>query len=138
MDNQHSCYLTLYEFMFLIIRDEYGGFCCDEYGNSDGVHLSVKSPAFYRGDAKLPTPTINYNKKYGRRSIKAGMVDIDVYMPDGSWVIKPQYADKFGALLKNTEKYRKISGGKLPPAPTLVALALKEKLNLNVAKKEEE
>ncbi|RLQ12744.1 hypothetical protein D9548_16095 [Geobacillus stearothermophilus] len=89
MDNQHSCYLTLYEFMFLIIRDEYGGFCCDEYGNSDGVHLSVKSPAFYRGDAKLPTPTINYNKKYGRRSIKAGMVDIDVYMPDGSWVIKP-------------------------------------------------
>ncbi|WP_220699888.1 hypothetical protein, partial [Geobacillus stearothermophilus] len=138
LDNQHSCYLTLYEFMFLIIRDEYGGFCCDEYGNSDGVHLSVKSPAFYRGDAKLPTPTINYNKKYGRRSIKAGMVDIDVYMPDGSWVIKPQYADKFGALLKNTEKYRKISGGKLPPAPTLVALALKEKLNLNVAKKEEE
>lgn len=102
--------LTYYEFMFLILRDEYAGFF-EANGDDKGAHLSVKSPAFMRGDAKLPTPYIDFRRnnriKYEGQNenppIKSTIIDIDQKGPNG-WEIKPQYAEKFGALLNQSKR----------------------------------
>ncbi|ERN51623.1 hypothetical protein [Alkalihalophilus marmarensis] len=66
--------LTLYEFMFLIIREEYSGFL--KVDKQDFyAHLSVKLPAYWRNDAKLPTPTIVFEK--GNGSSRSSILDID-------------------------------------------------------------
>lgn len=91
--------LTLYEFMYLIVRDEYGGFLKAD-GEDFYAHLSVKLPAFRRGDAKLPTPTIVFEK--GNGSARATMIDVDEKLPEG-WVIKPQF-ERFAPLVRNRRK----------------------------------
>lgn len=91
--------LTLYEFMYLIIRDEYGGFLKVD-GEDFYAHLSVKLPAFRRGDAKLPTPTIVFEK--GNGSARASMIDVDEKSPEG-WVIKQQF-ERFSPLVRNRGK----------------------------------
>jgi hypothetical protein len=99
--------LTYYEFMFLMLRDEYAGFC-EANGDDRGLHLSVKSTAFMKGDANLPTPTIAFRKsnriKYAgveeHEAIKASIVNIDEKNPDGKWVIQKVYVEKFGPLLE--------------------------------------
>lgn len=95
--------VTYYEFMYLITRDEYGGFL-KVFEKDFYAQFSPKLTAFWRGDAKLPTPTINYPK--GRGSVKANIVDIDEKGPDG-WVIKDEYK-RFAPLVKN-KKIRKSS-----------------------------
>jgi len=79
--------LTLYEFMYLII-DGYGGLLKVD-GEDFYAHLSVKLPAFWRGDAKLPTPTIVFEK--GNGSVRTRMLDIDTYSSEEGWMIKPEY-----------------------------------------------
>lgn len=112
--------VTYYEFMYLILRDEYAGFCSNGE-DARGVYFSPKLPAFWKGEAKLPTPTVNF--KVG--SVKASMIDIDEKGPNG-WVIKPQYAEKFGPLMKKSTPQRASGAKSTTPAPTVVAMALQK------------
>ncbi|MFG6497282.1 hypothetical protein P8610_18105 [Fictibacillus sp. UD] len=91
--------LTLYEFMYLIIRDEYGGFL-KVYKKDFYAHLSVKLPAFLRGDAKLPTPTIVFQKENG--SARASIIDIDIKTPNG-WEIKSEFK-RFEPFIKRRKR----------------------------------
>lgn len=116
--------VTYYEFMYLILRDEYAGFC-EANGDARGAYFSPKLPAFWKGQAKLPTPTLNF--KNG--SVKSTMLDIDEKGPNG-WVIKPQYAEKFGALMTKRTPQRAAGTKASTPAPTVVALALQNILGL--------
>jgi hypothetical protein len=116
--------VTYYEFMYLILRDEYAGFC-EANGDARGAYFSPKLPAFWKGEAKLPTPTVNF--KSG--SVKSSMIDIDEKGPNG-WVIKPQYAEKFGALMTKRTPQRAAGNKSSTPAPTVVALALQNILGL--------
>ncbi|MCC0567175.1 hypothetical protein [Brevibacillus borstelensis] len=125
-------HLTYYEFMFLILRDEYAGFF-EANGNPSGAHLSIKSPAFMSKKVKLPTPTINFTK--GTGSIKACMIDIDEKSPDGTWVIKSGY-EKFAPLVHNGKRRKRPSKKDIGtandyPVPTLIASALQEELGLS-------
>lgn len=95
--------VTYYEFMYLIIRDEYGGFL-KVLDKDFYARFSPKLPAFWRGDAKLPTPAINFPT--GEGSVKANMIDIDEKGPDG-WVTKEEYKEKFGDLIKKKKRKRK-------------------------------
>lgn len=118
--------LTYYEFMFLIVRDEYSGFC-DRDGDPHGVYFSPKMPAFWRGEAKLPTPTINFTKD---GSPKEHMLSIDVQNAEGKWSIMPEYQDKFGALLRKAAPTRAAGTKKNTATPTVVAVALKNILGI--------
>lgn len=110
--------LTLYEFMYLITRDEYNGrLSAHKDGKDFYAYLSVKANAygevyklmdnegdkkdsktqpFKRKDAKLPTPTIIFERNNG--SSRENMVDIDVRTEDGEWVIRKEYK-RFEPLL---------------------------------------
>lgn len=116
--------VSYYEFMYLILRDEYAGFL-EANGDDKGAYFSPKLPAYAKGDAKLPTPTINL--KAG--SVKSTMIDIDEKGPNG-WVIKDQYAEKFGDLLRKSKPQRAAGTKSSTPAPTVVAVALQKMLNL--------
>lgn len=118
--------LTYYEFMFLIIRPEYSGYC-EANGQPDGCYFSAKCPAYVRGDAKLPTPTINF--KSG--SIKATMIDIDEQGPDGKWRIKPQYEEKFGPLLRKARPQRARTASDAVPTAYAISAALREALKIS-------
>lgn len=117
--------LSYYEFMFLIIRDEFGGFCA-KGDDPKGAYLAVKSPAFLKGESKLPTPTICF--KVG--SPKEGMLAIDEKDAEGNWVIKPEYAEKFGALLRRKTPTRAQGTKAKIQRPTVVAKALQKLLNV--------
>jgi hypothetical protein len=117
--------LSYYEFMYLILRNDYAGFCSN--GQDDrGVYFSVKVPAFFSGSAKLPTPTINF--KTG--SVKAGMVDIDEKV-NNTWEIKPEWKEKFGALLQKSTPKRSSGSKDNVPAPQVIAVALQQILKIN-------
>lgn len=111
--------LSVYEFLFLIIRDEYSGVfrrgdTDDDWGmkiefkwiNSmeqytDGT-WGLKSVVEDVGDRKvkkfvLPTPFVQYHTR-GGNSIKASMIDIDEKGKYG-WQIKPEYT-RFEPLMK--------------------------------------
>lgn len=121
-------HLTYYEFLYLIIRDEYGGFL--EAGDDEyGAHLSVKSPAYMRGDKKLPTPTIQY-REVGKGSIKNTIKIIDEIGPDGFWRVQQEYK-KFDKLVpKKKAKIRtdKQTSEHSYSESKLVAIALQEEL----------
>lgn len=114
-------FLSYYEFMFLILRDEYAGMC-EANGDDNGAYFSAKANAFFDGLKKLPTPTINLRKG----SSKENMVDIDEKGPDGNFVIKEPYTEKFTPLI--TKKRASRAGGKKAsiPAPKMVSLALQK------------
>lgn len=118
--------VNYYEFMYLIIRDEYAGFCSRE-GDAKGVYFSAKMSAFLKNQAQLPTPTINFA---GDGSPKEGMIAIDRKEADGRWVIKDEYKEQFGALLKRKTPQR--SGDNKPsiPTPTVTAVALSKILGV--------
>lgn len=116
--------LTLYEFMYLIIRDEYNGrLSVNRNGKDFYAYLSVKANAygevyklidnegcekdsgtqsFKRKDAKLPTPTIIFENDNG--SSRENMVDIDIRTEDGVWVIKKEEYKRFEPLLNRRKK----------------------------------
>ncbi len=119
--------LTYIEFMFLILRDEYAGMLA--LGDDPrGVALVAKMPKFFRGEAKLPTPTIEFVKA---GSAKETMVAMDYKLPTGAWAIKPEYAAKFGALLRSNKPVRVAGESKSLPNSLLVAVALRKILNIN-------
>lgn len=115
-------FLSYYEYMYLITRNEYAGLC-EANGDPKGAYFSPKLPAFYSGDKKLPTPTINL--KSG--SVKENMIDIDVKTEEG-WKIKPGY-EKFEPLLKKSRPRRASGSKNTTPTPTLVSVALRQILD---------
>ncbi|MCM3624825.1 hypothetical protein M4D70_21605 [Brevibacillus borstelensis] len=124
-------YLTYYEFMFLIIRDEYGGYF-EANDNPYGAHLSVKS-TFKKKVAKLPTPTINFAKGTGSIKTEDNMFDIDKKSPDGTWVIKPGF-ERFAPLVHNGKRRKRPSNKDSEytySVPTRIAIALQEELGLS-------
>ncbi|SFM52704.1 hypothetical protein SAMN03159341_1434 [Paenibacillus sp. 1_12] len=118
-------HLTLYEFMFLMLKDEYAGYLRlgeDNYG----VHMELKTTKFIDVDKDgnielkfiedengskrvlLPTPTI----KFSKGSVRAGTVGIDELGLDGLWRIRQGY-EKFTDLVINKKNVlRKIKSGK--------------------------
>lgn len=119
--------VSYYEFMYLILRDEYAGFL-EANGDAHGAYFSPKLPAFWSGSAKLPTPTVNFRQG----SVKASMIDIDEKTPDG-WKIKEDYVEKFGPLLKKNRPQRASGAKSSTPQPTVVAMALQEILGIKKA-----
>lgn len=107
-------HLSLYEFMFLILRPEYGGLF-ELNGDPRGAQLEPKttkaveiksdgtvdliSEIDEKGNVKvkLPTPTIQFYAKGIGYTPKSTMVDIDQNGPNG-WEIKPEY-DRFKGLM---------------------------------------
>lgn len=121
--------LSYYEFMYLIVRDEYSG-RFEVNGDPVGAYLAVKTPKFLEGKAKLPTPTICFR---GTGSPKETMIAIDAKGADDKWEIKPEYAEKFGALLKRKTVTRTgVKGGNKNsiPKPVVVSQALKKILGV--------
>lgn len=118
--------LTYYEFMYLIIRDEYAGFCSRE-GDPKGVYFSAKMNAYLKNQAEAPTPTINFTQE---GSPKENMIAIDRKEADGRWVIKDEYAEKFGALLKRRTPNRTSESKQNIPTPTVTAVALSKILGV--------
>lgn len=116
--------LTLVEFMYLIVRDEYAGFL-EVNGNEKGAYLSVKLQNFAAKAAQLPTPTINFHTG----SSKENMVDIDVKSENG-WSVLPEYAEKFSSFLRQATPKRRATAQAATTiaSPTLVAVALKSLL----------
>lgn len=111
--------LSMYEFLFLMIRDEYAGvFRRDETDDDWGMKIEFKwinaMEQYTNGtwglksriediDGEkvekfvLPTPFVQYHTR-GGRSIKASMIDIDEKGENG-WQIKSEYA-RFAPLMK--------------------------------------
>lgn len=118
-------YLSYYEFMYLIVRDEYAGVCCNGDGEKD-IYFTAKMPAYLNGKTKLPTPTINMRYE----SIKKSIVNIDEKGADGEWFVKEPYAEKFGALIKKQTPKRSAGNKTATPKSTLVAVALKDILGV--------
>ncbi|MGD2198747.1 hypothetical protein [Lysinibacillus fusiformis] len=118
--------LTLYEFMYLIIRDEYNG-RLSVNGKDFYAYLSVKAHAYgevYKlkdneenvknsgiqssKDKRtnlLPTPTIIFEKDNG--SSRENMVDIDVRNEEGEWFIKEEEYKRFEPLLNRRKKNKR-------------------------------
>lgn len=119
--------LSYYEFMYLIIRDEYAGFC-SRGDDPRGCFFSAKTPAYWRGEAKLPTPTICFVKE---GSPKETMIAIDEQGPDCIWYVKEPYAEKYGALLKRKTPVRKGGSSVQTPKPIIISQALKKILGAN-------
>lgn len=117
--------LTLYEAMFLLIRDEYAGFFTFA-GDPTGGYFQPKMPKYLSGDAKLPTPTLV--SRTGLGSIKENIVAIDEKDQAGNWVVKPEFQEKFGEALKKAQPRRSAGAKKKTAAPTAVAKALNELL----------
>ncbi|WP_169338210.1 hypothetical protein [Paenibacillus sanguinis] len=111
--------LSMYEFLFLMIRDEYSGvFRRDDTDDDWGMKIEfkwidameqytdgtwgLKSVVEDVGDRRvkkfvLPTPFVQYHTR-GGSSIKSSMIDIDEKGENG-WQIKPEYA-RFAPLMK--------------------------------------
>lgn len=97
--------LTMYEFMYLIIRDEYGGYLKVDVEDFY-ARLFAKLPAFWRGDAKLPTPTIVFESGKGNTTAKGTIIDIDMNN-DGNWSIKPEFSQRFKPIFDLYQSRRK-------------------------------
>lgn len=97
--------LSYYEAMFLMIKDEYGGYASDGE-NPRAVRFTPRLNAYVANEAFLPTPTLTQEKG----AIKANIVDIDEEV-DGVWNCKPEYVEKFGELFKKKAPKRDSEGG---------------------------
>lgn len=110
--------LTYLEYMFLIVRDEFLGFCSYN-GDPLGCFLVTKMPQYVKNEAKLPTPTANISSG----AIKADILPIDEQV-NGTWKIKAEYAEKFGPLLEKRQVTRSNAKATNTPTPVKVSLAL--------------
>ncbi|WP_028987410.1 hypothetical protein [Thermicanus aegyptius] len=141
--------LSLYEFLFLIIRDEYAGLLRrDDYDDDWGVNITFKwvnSIQFYSDGTwelkskidesgnksfVLPTPSVNYFAR-GTGGPKASMVDID-HKGENGWVIKPEY-QRFEPLLKRktrSDKGRKRKARGVSNAETDTVKVIKKQSSL--------
>ena len=109
-------FLTYYEFMFLVLRPEYSGYCSRD-DDPYGVVLSLKMTHFKEGRAKLPTIAIKF---VGAGSPKESWDAIDEYDAEtDTWSIKPKYQEKFGHLLTPVQPTH--SPGAMEGKPKLVS-----------------
>lgn len=107
------------EYMLLITRPEYSGLCWAN-GDDNGAFFAAKAPAYLKNKAKLPTPTINFRTG----SVKASIHNVDEKNAAGRWVIKPEHAEKFGALMKAVKPSRSGGTKKAVASPVLVSAAI--------------
>lgn len=118
-------YLTYYEFMFLMFKPEFAGYCTRE-DDPYGVYFSPKMPKFLTNEAKLPTPTINFSKSGSPKEV---MDEVDEYRPElKRWVIKEEYQEKFGSLLPSITPTRKQSDLDVMPTSTNATIGLADAL----------
>ena len=118
-------YLTYYEFMFLMFRPEYAGYCTRD-DDPYGVYFSPKMPKYLTNEAKLPTPTINFSKSGSPKEV---MDEVDEYIPElKRWVIKEEFRDKFGSLLPSITPQRKQGDLEMMPTSTNATVGLAEAL----------
>lgn len=118
-------YLTYYEFMFLMFRPEYAGYCTRD-DDPYGVYFSPKMPKFLTNEAKLPTPTINFSKSGSPKEV---MDEVDEYRPElKRWVIKEEYMEKFGSYLPSVTPQRKQGDLETMPTSTNATVGLAETL----------
>lgn len=115
--------LNMYELMYLVIRDEYGGYLCRD-GDPRGVYFAPKMQGYLKGEAKLPTPALIFKPRTG--AIKEDMLEIDEEF-NGIWRVKPEFADRFGALFEEKGVINTKSG---ISRVELMALALQDMLRL--------
>lgn len=120
--------LNMYELMYFIVRDDYVGYISRD-NDPQGVYFAPKMQNFIRGEASLPTPALIF--KPGTGAIKADMLEVDEKV-NGNWTIKKEFADKFEPLM--TAKSISTSSTSNESRVSLVALALKDMLNLQAAK----
>ncbi len=114
-------FLTYYEYMFLMFRPEFAGFC-SRGKDPFGVYFCPKMPKFLSEENKLPTPTINFS---GAGSPKETMEAVDEFLEeDKKWVIKEKYRDKFGSLLPDIKPIRKKDSIKDTPTPVMATIGL--------------
>lgn len=119
-------FLTYYEFMFLMFRPEYAGFCSRDE-DPFGVYFSPKMPKFLKNDGvKLPTPTINFTKPGSPKEIMDEIDEIDT--ETGRWVIKEEYREKFASYLPEVTPKRRSGGNNEFPTSTNAALGLAQLL----------
>jgi|HigsolmetaAR203D_1030402.scaffolds.fasta_scaffold00025_81 hypothetical protein len=113
--------LSYYEIMYLLIKDEYGGYCSDGE-NPKGVRFTPRLNAYVANQALLPTPTLTLEKG----AIKASITNIDEEVEPGKWVCKPEYEEKFGDLFKKKAPRRASAEpkGKKISSTTYIAKAL--------------
>lgn len=99
--------LNMYEFFFLMIKTEYGGFL-----SSDGyqAYMSFKQP---KEPEKLilPTPFIRIEKYKG--SSRENILSIDARGADGKWYIIKDYAEEFRFILNEDKKNKYICNSKI-------------------------
>lgn len=97
--------VTVYEALFLFMRDEFAGFC-EAGGDPEGLRLVVRPQNLFSGDQKLPTPYLALRD----RPIKAEVHAIDQKNAADEWEPKPEYADRFAPLFVKTSAGRGNSG----------------------------
>lgn len=118
-------YLTYYEFMFLMFRPEYAGYCTRD-DDPYGVYFSPKMPKFLSNEAKLPTPTINFSKSGSPKEV---MDEVDEFIPElKRWVIKEEYREKFGSYLPSITPQRKQGDMDTMPTSTNATIGLADTL----------
>ncbi|WP_289137755.1 hypothetical protein [uncultured Brevibacillus sp.] len=82
--------ITLYEFMFLIIQNQYAGHC-EAFGDPKGICFVPNLKSYIKGKVKLPVPRIKGTQTLERVNIS------DII--NGVTQIKPEYIEKFCKLL---------------------------------------
>ncbi len=102
--------MSLMELMLLLSRDEFGGFMATK-DDPQGVRFSPKVSTYYDQKQKLPTPALNLVSG----AIKESITAIDFQEGD-TWKIRPEYAEKFGDLMKKSTPKR--TGGAKTSAPS--------------------
>lgn len=119
-------FLTYYEFMFLMFRPEFAGFCTRD-DDPYGVYFSPKMPKFLNNfENKLPTPTINFTRSGSPKEV---MDEVDMQDPvTKRWVIKPEYAEKFGCYLPTINPQRKQGDAESFPTSTNATMGLAQLL----------
>lgn len=117
--------MTRVEAMFCVTNPagKMGGYISKD-GNPKGIALSVKVNDAYFTTKRLPTPAFSLTSSTG--SIKEDMVAVDVKQKDGTWALKPEYAEKFAALLIKSTPNRSgaSTGGNKKTLSTTSAIAL--------------
>ena len=125
--------LSHYEFMYLLLRKEYGGRCSDGI-QEDGVLLTPRIKDDKKSKQKqIPVPIITLKRvnKAVKGSVKENMEFINYISSNGENVIKEQYQEKFGALVKK-ERF-KIKIDVEVPAPVAYAVALSRELGVEAS-----
>lgn len=111
--------LNMYEFMFLLIKKEYGGYLSLDK-NPSGAYLYVILNHFESGKHFLPKPSIRLKEDV---IINESITELD---SSGSHVLKEEHREKFSSIVRGRKAPK---DSHFAPTPAAVALALERILN---------